>query len=102
MSALSGIGGGLPSTVGTSSGAVGATGGGTFAVNGLISGLNTDQIIQGLLANDQAQITALQNREQGLVAEQTAFKTLAAKLLALQTDLSSLARRRTTRSTRCR
>ena len=56
-----------------------------------MSGLNTTQIIQGLLAVQQQQITAVQNQVSSAQGEETAYKALQAKLLALQADVSQLA-----------
>src|SRR5947209_7681128 len=58
---------------------------------GRASGLDTNKIIQGLLAVDQVGITRLQDSQSQIVKEQTAFKTLQAKLLDLQSQADRLA-----------
>jgi flagellar hook-associated protein 2 len=63
----------------------------TTTVGGLATGLNTDQIIQGLLAGDQARVQLLKNKQDKLTAEQTAFKSVEARLLTLQGQISQLA-----------
>jgi flagellar hook-associated protein 2 len=62
-----------------------------LTIGGLATGLNTDQIIQGLLAVQQAQVTLLQNNQQAVTAQETAFKTVEAQMLSLQGSLSNLA-----------
>jgi flagellar hook-associated protein 2 len=57
---------------------------------GLVSGLNTDQIVQALLAPEQQEITNLQNQQSALVQRETIYKTLQADLTALQSAVSSL------------
>lgn len=61
-----------------------------IAFTGLASGINTNAIVQGLLAVQQSQITQLQNRQQQLVQDQSAFKTIEAKLLTLQSDVGQI------------
>jgi flagellar hook-associated protein 2 len=88
MSSLSSVGGAntasslLSSTSSTT---------GTLSVGGLVSGLNTSQIIQGLLAVQQQQITAVQTRESAVQARETAYKALQAQLLGFQTGVTQLA-----------
>src|SRR5579864_667279 len=74
-----------PSTTGNSSN------GGLITIGGLASGLNTNQIIQGLLAIDQGQITNLTNQENTVTSRQAAYKQMEADLLALQSQISTLA-----------
>ena len=100
MSSLSSVGSASPSISGlgtttagtTAAGNTTASNQGPLAVNGLISGLNTSAIITGLLAVQQAQITNLQTQQQTLTSQDTAFKGIEAKLLALQSDAAQLAR----------
>jgi len=61
-----------------------------FTVSGLISGLNTSAIIQGLMAVDQQKITNLDQQKQTVTAQQAAFDGIEAKVLALQGTLSPL------------
>ncbi len=58
--------------------------------NGLITGLNTQQIIQSLVAIDQAKVSHLQAQQQSATTQETAIKDIEAKLLALQNDLGPL------------
>lgn len=58
--------------------------------NGLVSGLDTSSIIQGLLAVQQSQITAVQQQESSVTTQQTAFQQLEAQLLTLQNDVGQL------------
>jgi len=61
-----------------------------ISFQGLASGLNTNQIIQGLLAVQQQQITNLQNQQAQIVQQETAYNTIQSNLLALQTSTSGL------------
>src|SRR4051794_2205716 len=63
---------------------------GQISVNGLISGINTDQVIQGLLAVEQSKLNQIDRNTQKINTQQSAFKALEAKLLALQGNMSSL------------
>jgi len=63
-----------------------------ISVGGLISGLNTDSIVTGLLAIEQAKITKIDNSKAKLQAQQAAFKGIQARMLALQGSLSNLSR----------
>src|SRR5437867_3224609 len=63
----------------------------TTSVSGLATGLDTDKIIQGLLAVDQARVTNLKKKQDNLTAEQTAFKSIEARLLTLQGQIGQLA-----------
>ncbi len=79
----------LSSITPSSSSSSGGTG--TISIGGLVSGLNTSQIIQGLLAVQQAQITSVQGQESAVQAQETAFKALQAQLLTFQADVTKLA-----------
>src|SRR6516165_1330565 len=59
---------------------------------GLASGLNTDQIINAVLSVDQARVTNLQNNQDHFTQEQTAFGTVEASLLDLQSNIFQLGR----------
>jgi flagellar hook-associated protein 2 len=61
-----------------------------ITISGLASGLNTNQIIQGLLAIDQQRVTDLNNQETQVTNNQTAFKQVEAQLLGLQNTLGTL------------
>jgi flagellar hook-associated protein 2 len=58
---------------------------------GLASGVDTNQLIKGLVALQQAQITRLQNQQAKVQQEQSAFRGLESNLLALQTQSDRLA-----------
>jgi flagellar hook-associated protein 2 len=63
-----------------------------ISVGGLISGLNTDSIINGLLAIEQAKISKIDSDKAKVQRVQTAFKGIQARMLALQGSLSNLSR----------
>src|SRR5436190_24299563 len=62
----------------------------TTTVDGLATGLDTTAIINGLLSVQTARIALLQNKEGKTTKQQTAFKNVEAKLLALQSDIGTL------------
>ncbi len=80
MSSLSSL---SSSTAGTSTQA-------PITFSGLVSGLDTNSLITGLLAIDQAQINAVTQKETNIQTEQTAFKQVEAQLLTLQGDVGQL------------
>ena len=57
---------------------------------GIASGINISGIVTQLLPIDSQPITALQTEDTTLTNEQTAFSTLSAQLLALQSDAKDL------------
>lgn len=63
-----------------------------ISVGGLISGLNTDSIVSGLLALEQSKLTKIDSAKAKVQSIQTAFKGIQARMLALQTSLSNLSR----------
>ena len=63
---------------------------GTISVNGLISGLDTSSIIQGLEAVQQEKINDITAQETAIQAQQAEYKALGVKLTALQGTLSTL------------
>lgn len=65
---------------------------GTLSVGGLISGIDTTKVIQGLLAIEQQKIEDISRKEAVLQNQQTAFKNLEAKLLVFQGQVAGLAR----------
>lgn len=92
MSSLSSIGGALNSPPGTGSALTSPSSStGTLSVGGLITGLNTSQIIQGLLAVQAAQISTVQAHESAVTQREVAYKSLQAKLLAFQGSVTGLA-----------
>lgn len=80
-----------PSSSGTSASST-LTGLNTSGISfqGLASGLDTNQLIQGLLAVQQQQITNLQNRQAQIIQQESAYNTIQSNLLALQTAAGSL------------
>jgi flagellar hook-associated protein 2 len=64
----------------------------TFSIEGINSGLNTAQIIDAILANDQSNITFLEQEQSEKTDIITTLKALQAKFLALQTSLTKLTR----------
>jgi len=63
-----------------------------FSIDGLISGLDTTSIIEGLVSLQQNRIDRLNLRKQDVVTEQSAFKGVEAKLLGLRSALGTLSR----------
>ena len=61
-------------------------------IDGLVSGLDTTSIIEGLLSVQQSQIDRLNLRKQEIVEQQTAFKGIEARLLDLQARVRVLTR----------
>ena len=60
--------------------------------SGLATGLDTNKLIQGLVAIQQAQIDRLSNNQANVVKQQSAFKSIEAKLIDLQGQASKLGR----------
>src|SRR5690242_10179171 len=80
------------SSVGGSSAASNLVGLNTSGISfqGLVSGLNTDQLITGLLAPEQQVITNLQNQQAQIKQQEAAYNTLQSYMVALQSSLGSL------------
>ena len=62
--------------------------------DGLVSGLNTNTIIEGLVSIQQAQVDRLNSQKADITNQQTAFKGIEAQLFTLRSALSSLGRSR--------
>ena len=62
------------------------------SIDGLITGLDTTRIIEGLLSVQQQQIDRFQTRRQQVVDQQMAFKGVEAALLSLQGAVRNLSR----------
>jgi len=75
-----------------STSSLGTTSATNLAVSGLVSGIDTGKVIEGLLAIEQSKITRIDARKSRLVAEQTAFKGIEARLLALQVQMTQMSR----------
>jgi flagellar hook-associated protein 2 len=58
--------------------------------NGLISGLDTNAIVQALLQADRAPLTTLNNRREDILARNEAVSTIKSRLSTLQGSLTSL------------
>lgn len=63
-----------------------------ISINGVVSGLDTDNIVAGLLDIQQQQLDRMAFRRTEIQQRQTAFKTLEMRLLGLRTDAGILAR----------
>lgn len=63
-----------------------------FTAAGLATGLDTDKIVEGLLAVQQRPIDLLRQKQARLQAEQAAYTGIEARLLALQGQIAQLAR----------
>ena len=63
-----------------------------FSIDGLVSGLDTTSIIEGLVELQQAQVDRLTLRKNEILTEQTAFQGIEARLLSLQSTMSRLNR----------
>lgn len=62
------------------------------SIDGLVTGLDTTRIIEGLLSIQQQQIDRFQARRQQVVDQQTAFKGVEAALISLQGAVRNLSR----------
>ncbi|MFN9718829.1 MAG: flagellar filament capping protein FliD [Planctomycetota bacterium] len=60
--------------------------------NGLVSGLDTDKIVSGLLDIQQQQLDRISARKVEIQRKQTAFRTLESKLISLRSDAGVLSR----------
>ena len=66
------------------------SGSSTEQVTGLSSGLNTDQIIEELMATKQQPLTNLENQQAVLNARNSALETIQSQLQTVQTDAMAL------------
>jgi len=64
---------------------------GLQSIEGLVSGLNTTEIIDALISVERKPAVLLEERQAEITKELTAFKALSAKILAVQTAVGSLA-----------
>jgi flagellar hook-associated protein 2 len=71
---------------------VGALPTAALTISGLASGINTDQVIEGLLAAHTRRIDLLKSQQARVVEQQATFKSIEAKLLVLQGSATSLGR----------
>ncbi len=63
-----------------------------ITIDGLVSGIDTETIVNGLLEIQQQQLDRFTLRRSEIVAKQAVFKNLEASLVSLRTDASRLAR----------
>ena len=63
----------------------------SVTIDGLNSGIDTANIIEGLLEIQQAQLDRTELRRQDILSQQAAFQSLEAQLIAFQSTASSLA-----------
>lgn len=61
-------------------------------INGVVSGIDTDSIVSGLLKIQQQQLDRMALRKNDVQKRQAAFKTVEAKLLSLRADAGALSR----------
>jgi flagellar hook-associated protein 2 len=66
------------------------TGSSTPQITGLSSGLNTDQLIEELMAAKQQPLTNLENQQSLLNARNTALETIQGQMQTVQTDAMAL------------
>ena len=63
-----------------------------ITIDGLVSGIDTAAIVEGLLEVQQRQIDLLEERRQDVLAEQTAFRGIEARLLSFHSAIGRLNR----------
>lgn len=64
----------------------------TININGVVSGIDTDNIVSGLLKIQQQQLDRMALRKNGIQQRQAAFKTVESRLLSLRADAGALSR----------
>jgi flagellar hook-associated protein 2 len=64
----------------------------SFSIDGLVSGLDTTSIIDGLVSLQASQVDRLNGRKNEIITQQTAFKGIEARLLNFRSSLSKLNR----------
>jgi len=63
-----------------------------FSIDGLVSGLDTTSIIEGLVSLQKSQVDRLNARKAVVVNEQTSFQGIEARMLSLRSSMSRLNR----------
>ena len=63
-----------------------------FSIDGLVSGLDTASIIEGLVSLQASQVDRLNFRKNEILTQQTAFQGVEARLLSLRSTMSQLNR----------
>ena len=61
-------------------------------INGVVSGIDTDNIVSGLMEIQQQQLDRMALRKNGFQQRQAAFKTVESRLLSLRADAGALSR----------
>lgn len=61
-------------------------------INGVVSGIDTDNIVSGLMEIQQQQLDRMALRKNGFQQRQAAFKTVESRLLSLRADTGALSR----------
>jgi flagellar hook-associated protein 2 len=61
-------------------------------INGVVSGIDTDNIVSGLLKIQKQQLDRMALRKNGIQQRQAAFKTIESRLLSLRADAGALSR----------
>ncbi|MDC3256296.1 hypothetical protein OAU93_02730, partial [bacterium] len=63
-----------------------------FSIDGLVSGLDTTSIIEGLVSLQKSQVDRLNVKKSEILTEQAAFQGVEARLLSLKSSMSRLNR----------
>lgn len=63
-----------------------------FSIDGLVSGLDTTSIIDGLVSIQQSQVDRLNGRRAEILTKQTAFQGIEARILSMRSSMSQLNR----------
>lgn len=63
-----------------------------FSIDGLVSGLDTTSIIEGLVSLQQSQVDRLNARKDEILVKQTAFQGIEARVLSLRSGMGRLNR----------
>ncbi|MCP4776165.1 MAG: flagellar filament capping protein FliD, partial [Planctomycetaceae bacterium] len=63
-----------------------------FSIDGLVSGLDTTSIIEGLVSLQKSQVDRLNVKKSEILTEQAAFQGVEARLLSLKSSMSQLNR----------
>ncbi len=66
-----------------------------FSIDGLVSGLDTTSIIEGLISIQQSQVDRLNGRKNEILTKQTAFQGIEARVLSMRSSMSQLNRSNT-------
>lgn len=64
----------------------------SFSIDGLVSGLDTTSIIEGLVSLQTSQVDRLNDTKNDIITQQSAFKGIEARLLSFRSSLTKLNR----------